>query len=421
MTKILLLPALLPLLASCSLFNQELPNQPPNLRLSEVVTTRVGRGDTVSLQARATDEDDDPISYTWTSFGEGSFRDSTAGATEWIAPDQINGSSEFFLLRLTVSDHQPTTEDPTETFVIEVVQSPPALSITADTTIAFTAPFAQLQAVGADAEDDDLEYTWEQLTGPRANLQTERLDNAHARLRFIPLLPGDYLFALRASDGADTVGTQVLVRVPPPPEGPLAGSVLLELSRPDGSRHAFEIDAYEYPNQRGSKPAQASSFFRAVELCATLGGRLCLAEEWRGACQGADLRSYSSTDDPAGLVELDFGLRFCNTPNSFFATSEPDADFLSEFLSVAGAFANCGAAGVYDLTGNAAEWVWVDSSQTAATYTLNSVLSLRECGEFAEPLPALPAGFDFSTQAIGDLGSDYQEYFRSNIGFRCCR
>ncbi|MBI2503044.1 MAG: SUMF1/EgtB/PvdO family nonheme iron enzyme [Candidatus Latescibacteria bacterium] len=406
--------------ASCSLFNQELPNEPPKLQLSQADTTRVGRGGTVNLRVRATDEDDDPLTYAWTAFGEGSFRDSTSGTTAWIAPEQINGSSEFFLLTLTITDHQPESEDLTQTFLIEVVQRPPTLTLTADTTISFSAPFAELEALGADPENDYLEYRWEQLEGPRVEPQAERLDNQHALLRFIPILPGEYRFAARVGDGVDTAGAQVAVHVPTPPELPLIATLPRELSRPDGSLHTYQIDAYEYPNQRDLKPELVNSFFTAVNLCASQGKRLCLAEEWRGACQGAELRRYSSSDDPAALGAA-FGLRFCNTAGSQVAGDAPDADFVFNYLARAGAFANCGTEGVYDLTGNVAEWVWVDSAQAAGTYAQSSVVSLRECGEFAEPLPALPAGFDFSSRAVTDLGPDYQGYFRDNVGFRCCR
>lgn len=418
MTLILL--ALLPFFSSCSLVNQDLPNEPPKVQLSQADTTRVRRGGTVTLKIRATDEDDDPLSYNWTSFGEGSFRDSTSANTEWIAPEEINGASELFLLSLTVSDHQPETEDPTQTFLIEVVQRPPTLSLTADTTIAFSAPFAELEAWGTDPENDVLEYHWEQLEGPTAEPQDERLDSQHSRMRFIPLLPGDYRFAARVSDGVDTASAQVLVHVPIPPELPLSATLPRELIRPDGSRHAYQIDAYEYPNQRDLHPTLVSSFFSAVEFCASQGKRLCLAEEWRGACQGAQLRRYSASDDPAALGAA-FGLRFCNTVGSQVAGNAPDAQFLFDYLARAGTFANCGTEGVYDLTGNAAEWVWADSALTAGTYTESSVLNLGECGQFAEPLPALPAGFDFSGQAIDGLGTDYQGYLRENMGFRCCR
>ncbi|MCC7263233.1 MAG: SUMF1/EgtB/PvdO family nonheme iron enzyme [Candidatus Latescibacteria bacterium] len=418
---LLLFAALLSCLASCSLFNQDLPNEPPKLQQSVADTTRVNRGGTVNLKVRATDEDDDPLSYHWTSFGEGSFRDSTSGTTSWIAPDQINGSSELFLLSLTVSDHQPETEDLTETFLIEVVQRPPSLTVIADTTISFSAPFAEVEAVGADPEQDKLEYRWEQLDGPvHVEPVSDRLDNEHSRLRFIPILPGDYRFAAQVGDGADTATAEVLVRVPAPPELPATGIVPRQLSRADGSVHRFEIDMYEYPNQRGTRPSLTSSFFRAVEVCATQGRRLCRAEEWRSACQGADLRNYSSSDDPAAQGP-DFGQRFCNTVGSQAAGPAPDADFLTDYLARSGTFANCGTEGVYDLTGNVAEWVWTDSSQTAATYTLSSVLAARQCGEFAEPLPALPVDFDFSSRAINDLGTEYQDYLNSNRGFRCCR
>ncbi len=420
MTLILLLPALLALFTSCSLINQDLPNEPPKVQLSQADTTQVRRGGTVTLKIRATDEDDDPLSYNWTSFGEGSFRDSTSANTEWIAPDQINGTSEFFLLTLTISDHQPETEDPAQTFLIEVIQRPPTVALTADTTVSFSAPFAELEALGADPENDLLEYHWEQLEGPKSEPHDERLDNQHSRMRFIPILPGDYRFAARVGDGADTTSAQVVVHVPTPPELPLIATIPRELTRPDGTRHAYQIDAYEYPNQRDLRPTLANSFFSAVEFCASQGKRLCLAEEWRGACQGTELRRYSSSDDPAAQSPL-FGLRFCNTVGSQVAGDAPDADFIFDYLARAGTFANCGTEGVYDLTGNAAEWVWVDSTQTAATHTQSSVVSLRECGEFAEPLPALPAGFDFSGQAVNNLGPDYEGYFQDDWGFRCCR
>lgn len=423
MTAILFLCALLPFLASCSLFNQDLPNEPPKLQQGVADTTRVGRGGTVNLKVRATDEDDDPLSYSWTSFGEGSFRDSTSGTTEWIAPEQINGSSEFFLLSLTITDHQPSSDDLTQTFLIEVVQRPPAVAVIADTTVAFSEPFAEVEARGADPENDRLEYRWEQLDGPiRVEPVFERLDNEHSRLRFIPILPGDYRFAALVADGVDSASAEVLVRVPEPPEPPLTGVISRELNRADGSLHPFEIHRYEYPNQRGAQPSRATSFFRAVELCAIQGEgwRLCLAEEWRGACEGTDLRKHSSSDEFA-VQGADFGGRFCNTVGSKVAGPEPDPDFLADYLAPSGTFTNCSTDGVYDLTGNVAEWVWTDSTQTRATYTLSSVLAPRECGEFAEALPALPVDFDFSTRAISDLGPEYQEYLRSNIGFRCCR
>ncbi len=419
---LLLFLALLPLFPSCSLIHQDLPNEAPVLQLSQADTTRVGRGGKVQLRVRASDEDDDPLSYTWTAFGAGSFTDSASATTQWIAPATINGASEFFVLSVTISDHQPETEDLTETFLIEVVQRPPSLALTPDTTVAFSAPIVELEALGDDPDNDALEYRWEQLAGAPIAPQIERLDNRRSRLRFIPFFPGDYLFAVQVGDGVDTAGARIQVRVVAA-ETPLAGSVPLELLPEGGSPRAYQIDTYEYPNQKNLRPNLVLSFFEAVKICEVIGKRLCTAEEWRNACQGEERRPYSSADDPA-VLGSSFGRRFCNTPGSQVAGNAPDPEFLFDYLAQAGTFPNCGTrAGVHDLTGNAAEWVWADDEATTGRFTLSSALGNGECGEFSEPLPPLPADFDFTSQAIERLRQDsaFDGYFRENIGLRCCR
>ncbi len=52
----------------------------------------------------------------------------------------------------------------------------------------------------------------------------------------------------------------------------------------------FCIDRYEYPNDRGKRPTVFVTWDEARDLCANEGKRICAAEEWTLACEGAQLK-----------------------------------------------------------------------------------------------------------------------------------
>ena len=155
------LPVLAAALAapSCTVFHQELPNVAPVVQLQEADTTQVKRGGRVSLRVGASDEDDDPLTYRWHAEA-GSLTDSTGTATDWIAPNAIEGSSEIFLITVVIQDGDPTTADVTESFRIEVVQRPPVLRSVPGSGTITTRDTVVLSARGVDPEGDDLTYLW---------------------------------------------------------------------------------------------------------------------------------------------------------------------------------------------------------------------------------------------------------------------
>ena len=178
------------LLAGCSLFNQELPNVPPKVEVSTADTLRVARGGSVSFEVSASDKDDDPLDYSWSALGAGSFSDSVANITTWRAPDLIASHSEFFLITVTITDHQPDTEDILETFLVEVVQQLPVLSVASvDTVISFREPALVLAASATDADGDDLEFIWELLEGSRTSLQIPESEAGQSEVTLISLVP----------------------------------------------------------------------------------------------------------------------------------------------------------------------------------------------------------------------------------------
>ena len=440
-----LLPVLF-LSSACSLVQQDLPNETPVLQASRVDTLQVKRGGRITLSVQAADEDDDPLFYFWNSFGVGTFTDSTNNATDWIAPLKIEGNSEKFVLTVHIRDRDclavPDPENrrlceeqarqTIETFLIEVIQTPPFLTVaTIDTTLSFRQPIVELSAIATDAEDDPLEFKWTQTAGElRLDIQSDPVEEGLHRIRFVPLKPDDYRIVAQVSDGSDTVSTEIAVRVfadPEPPEG-RGNMASLSITRTDSSIHQYEIDVYEYPNEKGVTPELVDNWFQAAALCEAEGKRLCRRTEWLNACQGgAEPRAFSSNDDPNGnLLPRSFGFRYCNVQGSAIATDAPNN--IQDFLAPSGAFPNCSTIGIYDLSGNAAEWVENTNAflERLGSVQLGSVLGQSDCGTFDNDFTPLPDGFDISSQeAIDALDViDYSGYLGvegAGRGFRCCR
>ena len=100
------------------------------------------------------------------------------------------------------------------------------------------------------------------------------------------------------------------------------------------SLKTYCIDTYEYPNQAGQKPTTAVSFTGAESSCKRDGKRLCSEEEWEKACKGPANHRF-----PYGEA---FDEGACRSKGG---------------LGAAGAAAGCRSGyGVFDLSGNAAEW-----------------------------------------------------------------
>lgn len=410
------------LLAGCSLFTQELPNDPPQIEVSTADTLQVSRGGRVNLEVSASDEDDDPLGYTWSALGAGSFTDSLANITTWHAPDQISGNSEFFLLTVTISDHQPDTEDIVESFVVEVVQRIPVLVAPADTSISFREPQLTLEASATDEDGDPLTFIWQILEGERASVSDRQPEAGRSQATITTLIPTDLRLLLSVTDGSDTLSQEVQVgfQAPALPDG---GTVTLERPVAAGTT-SYEMDVYEYPNERGTVPYLVTNWFEAYALCEARGMRLCSSAEWQNACEGPQGLKYSSPDDLEALPES-FGLRFCNTEGSDLAGEGEEA----VAPGPSGSFPNCSnpEMGVYDLTGNAFEWVMdidIFNGRVGGVHLSNAEFTF-DCQTFStnQPIPFADE-LDLSDQAAVDsllAQPTHAGYGVSGRGFRCCR
>ncbi|GBU20562.1 hypothetical protein R80B4_00440 [Fibrobacteres bacterium R8-0-B4] len=112
------------------------------------------------------------------------------------------------------------------------------------------------------------------------------------------------------------------------------------------SNAKFCADRYEWPNQRGALPLTNVSWQEAANTCASVGKRLCAPDEWKRACRNG--KKYSSIDGNDYPYGDEFESAKCNT------LGNPKS---KNALMPAGAFSECaGGLGVYDMSGNAAEW-----------------------------------------------------------------
>jgi serine/threonine protein kinase len=104
---------------------------------------------------------------------------------------------------------------------------------------------------------------------------------------------------------------------------------------------SFYIDRYEFPNRPGAEPLVGVSLIEAQKHCASQGKQLCSSAQWSRACGGDTGQLF-----PYGAQ---YASGACATGFDGAAQTHP-------FFS--GQFPRCRTgAGVYDMVGNAAEWV----------------------------------------------------------------
>jgi serine/threonine protein kinase len=141
------------------------------------------------------------------------------------------------------------------------------------------------------------------------------------------------------------------------------------------------IDTYEFPG-KGELPRVQVSFVEAAQLCGGRGARLCSESEWEHACRGPSNAAY-----PYGAA---FVAGKCNSKGS------------GGKLMPSGSLAGCkSAAGAFDMSGNAAEWVMLESQMPAIKG--GSALA-------GDPDSACDKKLEAKSLAGGPL-----------VGFRCCR
>ncbi len=148
----------------------------------------------------------------------------------------------------------------------------------------------------------------------------------------------------------------------------------------------FCIDTYEYPNKKGEIPVLNVTYTQARDSCQKQGKRLCTPKEWESACRN----EKEKNNYPYGKNYI---MERCNTLGN---------PVLKNKVSESGFFYDCrGDAGVFDMSGNAAEWT---ESEGGEPYVYG--------GSWQSGENESTCGSKFQLQGGG-------KYFY--VGFRCCK
>ena len=186
-------------------------NRPPVATCSASVNSvYTDSGDTVTINATASDPDGDSVSYSWTATG-GSV-DGSGNQVRWNSANTANGT-------YTVTARVADNKGGTASCSVDIGVAPrpnrvPAMSCSADRNSVLTGERVRITASASDADNDNLSYAWRtsggQIVGSGSSVQ---LDTSG-------LGAGRYTVTGRVDDGrggAADCATSIGVTVPPPP------------------------------------------------------------------------------------------------------------------------------------------------------------------------------------------------------------
>lgn len=189
------------------------PNHPPVISITPNPDKVVaGSGDTVVVQARASDPDNDPLTYTWSATGgqiEG-----TGAEVRWNPGNAAPGS---YTVTAKVDDARGGVADSSTAITVEPRPNrPPTVNCTASPQTVTPGQPVTITAIGADPDNDQLTYTFDAASGHVA------ASGATATFSTEGLAPGHYTVNCHANDGRGGLAdgkADVEVQAPaPPPE-----------------------------------------------------------------------------------------------------------------------------------------------------------------------------------------------------------
>lgn len=166
------------------------PNHPPTISVSANPST-LTVGDTAVIQAQASDPDNDPLTYTWTS---------TCGTVEGSGAEVRLNSASLALGTCTVTskvdDGRGGTATASTNITIQAKPNhPPTVSCAASPASVTVGQAVNLSATGSDPDHDQLTYTWNSTGGKISG------SGAQAQLDTTGLKPGHYTVNCQANDG----------------------------------------------------------------------------------------------------------------------------------------------------------------------------------------------------------------------------
>jgi len=190
-------------------------NHPPTISCSaDKSTVYLDSGDTVAVSCTASDPDNDPLTYTWSSTG--GQVDGNGPQVRWRSAGTTVGS---YTITAKVDDGRGGFASASVNVGVEPKPNhPPTIACSADRTSVFAGERVRIATDARDPDGDTLTYTWRTNggeiigNGPSVDLDTTGLQ------------PGDYAVTARVDDGrggvADCASSIEVKPVPPAPQPP---------------------------------------------------------------------------------------------------------------------------------------------------------------------------------------------------------
>lgn len=179
-----------------------LANRPPIITSLSSSSGEILRGGLTSITCTATDEDEDNLSYVWTS-SSGTIQGS-GSIVQWRAP-QASGT---YRIKVVVSDGYYSDSDSIQVFIAP--NRPPTISnLIANPMEVVHGGSSTLTCTASDDDGDNLSYTWTAQSGSFRGSGTSVLWEA-------PATSGVYWIKVAVDDGYDVDTDSVQLTVVPP-------------------------------------------------------------------------------------------------------------------------------------------------------------------------------------------------------------
>ncbi len=187
------------------------PNHPPVASCSADKTmVYAGSGDFVVVRADASDPDNDPLTYYWTT--SGGRVDGSGPEARWNSSGTSVGT---YVVKVRVDDGRGGSADCSSSITVEAPRNhPPTMSCSADHNTVVIGDTVQITATASDPDNDPLTYTW-RSSGGRV-----RGRDASVRFETAGLSAGHYSVSGHVEDGrggAADCELGIEVQSPPPP------------------------------------------------------------------------------------------------------------------------------------------------------------------------------------------------------------
>jgi outer membrane protein OmpA-like peptidoglycan-associated protein len=193
------------------------PSRPPVASCSaDKSMVYAGSGDTVAVRAQASDPDNNPLTYAWTT--SGGTVDGSGPEVRWNSSGAAPGT---YAVRVRVDNGRNGTADCSVDVRVEPLPNrPPTMSCSAERSPILSGERTTIAATASDPDNDPLSYSWHanggQIIGSGASVQLDTTG----------LAPGTYTVTGRVEDGrGGAADCSVDVDVQSPPAAPQASKM----------------------------------------------------------------------------------------------------------------------------------------------------------------------------------------------------